>query len=126
MERGPSADELVSVTLGQPRELELVLLDLARYCLESLHHPGNGIDEAQPAIGRRDGDLVNAGARGRVLYAIRPTMGAGASTEVTVSGEAPGGLTDAATRALNIVAAGTVAFALWGIQYVYETIHTYG
>lgn len=27
---------------------------------------------------------------------------------------------------LNIVAAGTVAFALWGIQYVYETIHTYG
>jgi ABC-type transport system involved in cytochrome c biogenesis permease subunit len=28
--------------------------------------------------------------------------------------------------ALNIVAAGTVAFSLWGIQYVYETIHTYG
>ena len=27
---------------------------------------------------------------------------------------------------LNIVAAGTVAFSLWGIQYVYETIHTYG
>ena len=27
---------------------------------------------------------------------------------------------------LNIVAVGTVAFSLWGIQYVYETIHTYG
>ena len=27
---------------------------------------------------------------------------------------------------LNIIAAGTVAFSLWGIQYVYETIHTYG
>jgi ABC-type transport system involved in cytochrome c biogenesis permease subunit len=27
---------------------------------------------------------------------------------------------------LNIVAAATVAFALWGVHYVYETIHTYG
>ncbi len=27
---------------------------------------------------------------------------------------------------LNLVAAGTVAFALWGVHYVYETIHTYG
>ena len=27
---------------------------------------------------------------------------------------------------LTIVAAATVAFSLWGIQYVYETIHTYG
>jgi ABC-type transport system involved in cytochrome c biogenesis permease subunit len=27
---------------------------------------------------------------------------------------------------LTIVTAGTVAFSLWGIQYVYDTIHTYG
>lgn len=27
---------------------------------------------------------------------------------------------------LNIVAVATVAFALWGVHYVYETIHTYG
>lgn len=27
---------------------------------------------------------------------------------------------------LNILAVGTIAFSLWGIQYVYETIHTYG
>ena len=27
---------------------------------------------------------------------------------------------------LTILAAATVAFSLWGIQYVYETIHVYG
>ncbi len=27
---------------------------------------------------------------------------------------------------LNLVAVGTVAFSLWGIQYLYETMHTYG
>jgi ABC-type transport system involved in cytochrome c biogenesis permease subunit len=26
----------------------------------------------------------------------------------------------------NIVAVATIAFALWGVHYVYETIHTYG
>ena len=25
-----------------------------------------------------------------------------------------------------VLAAGTVAFSLWGIHYVYQTIHTYG
>jgi len=27
---------------------------------------------------------------------------------------------------LTIIAAGTVAFSLWGIHYIYDTIHTYG
>lgn len=27
---------------------------------------------------------------------------------------------------LNLIAVGTVAFSLWGIQYIYETVHTYG